>query len=76
MTLLDHHSRTELRPVREHEPVKWTCAKCGVVVNGMSAAAHHIELHRPQDRPQPARARRMPAEHAWLGGGGMPHERV
>jgi hypothetical protein len=44
---------TESRLVRARGPVKWTCARCGVVVRGMSAAAHHIELHRSQERPLP-----------------------
>lgn len=36
----------ESRSVRETEPATWTCAKCGTVVSDVSAAAHHVDLHR------------------------------
>lgn len=57
--------RTQSRPVRESEPAKWTCAKCGTVVSDISAAGHHVDLHRTQElltarerRCLPSRARR------------------
>ena len=43
--------RTESRPVRESEPATWTCAKCGTVVSNISAAVHHVDVHRTQELP-------------------------
>jgi len=34
----------------ESEAPSWTCARCGTVVNGLSAASHHIELHQVQEQ--------------------------
>jgi hypothetical protein len=48
---------TESRSVREPERATWRCAKCGAVVNGISAAADHIELHRLQERQRRASPR-------------------
>jgi hypothetical protein len=41
--------RSQARSVRQPEPATWTCARCGSVVSGAGAAAHHVELHRLQE---------------------------
>jgi hypothetical protein len=41
--------RTESRPMRQPERPRWTCAGCGAVLDGIVAAAGHIDLHRAQD---------------------------
>jgi hypothetical protein len=51
--------RTESRPMREPEPATWTWAKCGTVVNAISAAVHRVDVHRTQERPRPASARHL-----------------
>jgi hypothetical protein len=43
-------ARSQVRTVRQPQPATWTCARCGSVVSGAGAAAHHIELHRLQER--------------------------
>jgi hypothetical protein len=42
-------SRSQVRSARQPQPATWTCARCGSVVSGAGAAAHHIELHRLQE---------------------------
>jgi hypothetical protein len=51
---------TQPRLAPEPERATWTCARCGTVLNSTSAAAEHIELHRPQARPRPASVHRSP----------------
>jgi hypothetical protein len=41
--------RSPARTVRQPQPATWTCARCGSVVSGAGAAAHHVELHRLQE---------------------------
>jgi hypothetical protein len=41
--------RSQVRTVSQPQPATWTCARCGSVVSGVGAAAHHIELHRLQE---------------------------
>jgi hypothetical protein len=44
--------RSQVRSARHPQPATWTCARCGSVVSGAGAAAHHIELHRLQESLQ------------------------
>jgi hypothetical protein len=51
--------RAESRPAHEPRSTSWTCAKCGSVVDGISAA-YHIDVHRAQERTPPETTRCEP----------------
>jgi hypothetical protein len=49
-------ARAEWPPVRQTQPVTWTCARCGAVADDIGAAMEHINLHTLQDHSQPVSA--------------------
>jgi hypothetical protein len=46
-------ANTPPRALPEPDPATWTCARCGAVMNGISAAMEHINLHSLHEASQP-----------------------